>query len=106
LRPAGPLRVATKFVNCSKRFFAEKGRQVEVIKLSGAMEIAPLMGLADVIVDIVDSGNTLRANGLVPLETIAHISSRIIVNRASQKMKLGAVNELLGRLTEVAASRG
>jgi ATP phosphoribosyltransferase len=106
LRPAGPLRVATKFVNCSKRFFAEKGRQVEVIKLSGAMEIAPLMGLADLIVDIVDSGNTLRANGLVPLETIAHISSRIIVNRASQKMKLGAVNELLGRLTEVAASRG
>ena len=106
LSPAGPVRVATKFVSSTKRFFAQKGRQVEVIKLSGAMEIAPLMGLADLIVDIVDSGNTLRANGLVPLETIAHVSSRVIVNRASQKMKLGGVEAFLERLGEVVAARG
>lgn len=104
--PEGPLRVATKFVTCTKAFFAEKGRQVEVIRLAGAMEIAPLMGLADLIVDIVDSGNTLKANGLVPLETIAEVSSRVIVNRASQKMKLGRVNDLLERLTQVVAERG
>ena len=69
--PAGRLRVATKFVNVAKRYYAEQGRQVEVIKLYGSMELAPLVGLADKIIDVVDTGNTLRANGLEPQELIA-----------------------------------
>lgn len=96
--PEGRLRIATKFVNVAKRYYAEQGRQVDVISLSGAMEIAPLMGLADLIVDIVDTGNTLRANGLVPLDTIAHVSSRVIVNRAALKMRFTEVEALLASL--------
>ena len=80
-------RVATKFVNITRRYLAEQGRQAELIKLYGSMELAPLVGLADFIVDVVDTGNTLRANGLEPLEHIADISSRLIVNKASMKMK-------------------
>lgn len=83
----GRLRVATKFVNVAKRYFAERGVQADVIKLYGAMELAPLLGLADRIVDIVDTGNTLKANGLVPLELIAEVSSRLVVNKAALKMK-------------------
>ena len=70
------LRIATKYVNITKAFYAKRGEQVEVIKLYGSMELAPLLGLADRIVDLVDTGNTLRANGLVELELIAQISSR------------------------------
>lgn len=91
----GPLRVATKFVNVARRHFERQGRQVTVIPLSGAMEIAPLMNLADCIVDIVDTGNTLKANGLVALETIAHISARLIVNRASMKTRFDQVQALV-----------
>lgn len=83
----GKVRVATKFVNIARRYFAEQGRQVETIKLYGSMELAPLAGLSDLIVDLVDTGNTLKANGLVPLEHIADISSRLVVNRASMKIK-------------------
>jgi ATP phosphoribosyltransferase len=83
----GRLRVATKFVESTRRFYAEKGEQVEIIKLYGSMELAPLVGLADRIVDVVDTGNTLRANGLIPMEHIADISSRLVVNKASMKMK-------------------
>ncbi|WP_297807649.1 ATP phosphoribosyltransferase [uncultured Methylophaga sp.] len=83
----GRLKVATKFVESTRRFYAEKGEQVEIIKLYGSMELAPLVGLADRIVDVVDTGNTLRANGLVPMEHIADISSRLVVNKASMKMK-------------------
>ncbi len=72
--PKGRLRVATKFVNVAKRYYAEQGRQVDVIKLYGSMELAPLVGLADKIIDVVDTGNTLRANGLEPQELIATIS--------------------------------
>lgn len=96
--PPGRLRIATKFVNVAKRYYAEQGRQVEVIRLSGAMEIAPLMGLADLIVDIVDTGNTLRANGLEALDTIAHISTRVIINRASLKMRFAEIEALLDNL--------
>ena len=85
--PSGRIRVATKYVNLAKRYYAEQGRQVDIIKLSGAMELAPLMDLADEIVDIVDTGNTLKANGLEPRNHIANISSRLIVNKASMKMK-------------------
>ncbi len=85
--PPGRIRVATKYVNVAKQYYAAKGRQIDVIKLYGAMELAPIMNLADEIVDIVDTGNTLRANGLEPREFIADISSRLIVNKASMKMK-------------------
>ena len=81
------LRIATKYVKCTQRFYADRQEQVEIIKLYGSMELAPLVGLADRIVDVVDTGNTLKANGLVPLEHIADISSRLVVNRASMKMK-------------------
>ena len=100
----GPLRVATKFVNVARRYFESQGRQVTLIPLSGAMEIAPLMDLADCIVDIVDTGNTLKANGLVALETIADISSRVIVNRASMKTRFDEVQDLLAVLAETTAS--
>ena len=84
---SGRMRVATKYVNLAKQYYAEQGRQVDIIKLYGAMELAPIMGLADEIVDIVDTGNTLVANGLEARDDIAQISSRLIVNKASMKMK-------------------
>ena len=99
------LRVATKFTGIAKRWFAEQGRQVELIKLNGALEIAPAMGLADAIVDIVDTGNTLRANGLEPRETIAEISSRVIVNKASMKIKSRLIRAILERLAASAKRR-
>ncbi len=92
------LRVASKFVNIAKQYFARLGRQVDIIKLNGALELAPLMGLADCIVDIVDTGNTLRAHGLEPRDFIAEISTRVIVNRAAMKIKHERVQSLLQRL--------
>ena len=93
--PEGRIKVATKYINLAKRYYAEKGRQVDLIKLYGAMELAPLMNLADEIVDIVDTGNTLKANGLEPRETIADISSRLIVNKAAMKMKHQQIEALI-----------
>lgn len=98
------LRVATKYVGTTRRYFAGKCQQVEVIKLYGSMELAPLVGLADRIVDLVDTGGTLKANGLVPLEHIADISSRVVVNKASMKMKHDRVKALLRDL-ETAVTR-
>lgn len=97
-RPAGRIKVATKFVRSAKRYYSAQGRQADIIHLYGAMELAPLMGLADEIVDIVDTGNTLKANGLEMREVIADISSRLIVNKASMKMKYRSVNALIGQL--------
>ena len=85
------VRVATKFTNVARRYFAERGMHAELIKLYGAMELAPMMNLADVIVDIVDTGNTLRANGLEPRELIAEVSSRLVVNKASMRSKHAAI---------------
>jgi len=99
--PQGRVRVASKFVNIARRYFAEQGLQTDIIKLSGALELAPSMGLADWIVDIVDSGNTLRANGLEPLELIADISSRIIVNKAAMKIKHTELSGLLASIEQV-----
>ncbi|MBK1632432.1 ATP phosphoribosyltransferase [Thiohalocapsa halophila] len=100
-------RIATKYVRCAERHFAAKGQQVEIIKLYGSMELAPLVGLSDLIVDLVESGNTLKANGLVPLEHICEISSRLVVNKASWKMKHARVTALLealrGAVTQQAA---
>jgi ATP phosphoribosyltransferase len=96
----GRLRIATKYVHTTRRHFAQKGWQVEVIKLYGSMELAPLVGLADRIVDLVDTGNTLKANGLVQLETIAEISSRLVVNKAAMKLKNKAVKSLMQQLAQ------
>ncbi|HNQ56878.1 MAG TPA: ATP phosphoribosyltransferase [Candidatus Desulfobacillus denitrificans] len=87
VRPGARLRVATKYIQTAREHFADKGVHVDLIKLYGSMELAPLVGLADAIVDLVSSGNTLRANNLVAVEDIMPISSRLIVNQASLKMK-------------------
>lgn len=99
-RKSGRIRVATKYVNFAKDYYAKQGQQADVVKLYGAMELAPIMNLADEIVDIVDTGNTLRANGLEPLVKIAEISTRLIVNRAAMKMKFQKIEPLLGALKE------
>ncbi len=99
--PAGHrLRVATKFVNVARRFYARHGVQAEIIRLNGAMELAPVLGLADEIVDIVDTGGTLRAHGLEPRELIAEISSRLIVNKAAAKLRHRRLGELVERLRQ------
>jgi ATP phosphoribosyltransferase len=100
----GRLRIATKYVNVTRRYYAAQGEQVEIIKLYGSMELAPLVGLADRIVDVVDTGNTLRANGLEPKTHIADISSRLIVNKAAMKMKHARVKPLL-QLLKAAVQR-
>lgn len=92
------VRVATKFANIARRFFAAQGVHADVIKLYGAMELAPMMNLADLIVDIVDTGNTLRANGMEPLDEIAHISSRLIVNKAAMRSHYRAIQGLVDQL--------
>ncbi len=101
--PTGRLKVATKFVRSTRDFYAQRGQQVEIIKLYGSMELAPLVGLADRIVDLVDSGNTLKANGLVPLEPIAEISSRLIVNKASMKTNFSPIRQLVEQMGEAVA---
>lgn len=101
------LRVATKYPGIARRHYAARGEQVEIIKLYGSMELAPLVGLADVIVDLVATGNTLRANGLVEIETICQISSRLVLNRAAAKLKHDAVHALVDKLRlAVAAESG
>jgi ATP phosphoribosyltransferase len=96
-------RVATKYPELTRRWFAEKGQQVEIIKLYGSMELAPLVGLADCIVDLVDTGNTLRANGLKEVETIARVSARLVVNKAAMKMKHAAIQPWLDRFRKACA---
>ncbi len=103
--PEGQLKVATKFVNCTRNYFAEQGRQIEIIKLYGSMELAPIVGLADIIVDVVDTGNTLKANGLIPLEHMADISSRIVVNSASMKTKHEKLQTLLDQLKKAVEAK-
>ncbi len=103
--PEGQLKVATKFVNCTRDYFAKQGRQIEIIKLYGSMELAPIVGLADIIVDVVQTGSTLKANGLVPLEHMADISSRIVVNTASMKMKNEKLTSLLDKLKQAVELR-
>ena len=98
--PAQGVRVASKFVNIARQYYQKQSKQVSLIKLSGALEIAPLLGLADCIVDIVDTGNTLKANGLEARETICEISTRLIVNRASMKTKFDLVQGLIQQLEE------
>ena len=92
------LKVATKYVNSTKEFFHAKGKQVEIIKLSGAMELAPIVGLSDCIVDLVDTGDTLKANNLVARELVRNISSRLIINSASFNTKHKEINVWLKKI--------
>ena len=103
--PEGQIKVATKFVNCTRDYFAKQGKQIEIIKLYGSMELAPIVGLSDIIVDVVDTGNTLKANGLIPLEHMADISSRIVVNSASMKTKHNKLQTLLDQLKQAVETK-
>ena len=91
----GRLRVATKYVNIARKFYAEQGRQADLIKLYGAMELAPILELAHEIVDIVDTGSTLKANGLEVRDEIADISARLIVNKAAMKTKFSSIQSIV-----------
>ncbi|HET9976203.1 MAG TPA: ATP phosphoribosyltransferase [Burkholderiaceae bacterium] len=98
------IRVATKYTATARQFFADKGVHVDLIKLYGSMELAPLTGLADAIVDIVSTGGTLKANGLVEVEKIADISSRLVVNPAALKLKREAMRPLIEALERAVQS--
>ena len=98
VRQGARLRVATKYLQKAREHFAGKGVHVDLIKLYGSMELAPLTGLADAIVDLVSTGNTLKANNLVAVEEIAQISARLIVNQAAYKLKRAEVQLLLDAL--------
>jgi len=100
----GRLRVATKYINIARQYYAEQGRQADLIKLYGAMELAPLLDLAHEIVDIVDTGNTLKANGLEARDMIAKISSRLIVNKAAMKTKRAEIQTIVDALAKVVAT--
>lgn len=96
------LRIATKYLRTTREHFAKKGVYVDLIKLYGSMELAPLVGLADAIVDLVSTGNTLRANGLEEVEEIAHISSRLIINQAALKTRQTDLQPLMDALMQAA----
>ena len=100
----GRLRVATKFTRVAREYYAQQGRQIDLIKLYGAMELAPVMDLADEIVDIVDTGSTLKANGLEAREIIAEISSRVIVNKAAMKTKYPVIKDILSALEKAVSA--
>ena len=95
VRSGSRLKVATKFTTIARNFFAEKGVHVDLIKLYGSMELAPLTGLADAIVDLVSTGSTLKANHLVEVERIMDISARLVVNQAALKLKAGALRSII-----------
>ena len=93
-----PLRVATKFVNIAQEYYSSVGRDIDIIKLNGSIEIAPILGLSDVIVDLVETGTTLRENNLVVYEEIMDISARLIANKSGYNFKSEAINTLLEKL--------
>lgn len=95
------VRIASKYPHVTEKYFAAKGIQVEIIKLYGSIELAPLVGLSERIVDIVETGETLRQNGLVEVEQIAEISTRLIVNRASMKIKYKRITEIIQGLEKI-----
>ena len=97
------VRVATKYPTLTRRHFEARGVQAECVKLNGAMELAPILGLADRIVDLVSSGRTLKENGLVEVEVIAEVSARLIVNRAAFKMRAGEIAPLIDAVREAVA---
>ncbi|MCL2772904.1 MAG: ATP phosphoribosyltransferase [Oscillospiraceae bacterium] len=93
--------IATKYPNVAKRYFTENGVDVEIVKIDGSVELAPILGLSAAIVDIVETGSTLKENGLVIYEEIARVSARVIVNKASIKLKKNEVDEFVGRISRV-----
>jgi ATP phosphoribosyltransferase len=95
VRQGSRLKVATKYVAIAREFFATKGVHVDLIKLYGSMELAPLVGLADAIVDLVSTGNTLKANHLIEVERIMDISSRLVVNQAALKLKQAPIRRII-----------
>lgn len=99
--PEMALRVATKFVNIAKRYYSEKSREIEIIKLNGSIELAPLLDLSDVIVDIVETGKTLLENDLVPFETVEEISARLISNKVSYKFKNDEIVKLSEKINDI-----
>lgn len=98
------LKVATKYPNTARNFFSSKGMQIDLIKLYGSMELAPIVGMADVIVDLVSSGKTLKANNLKSMELISNITSRLIVNKAALKMNIKQIKPLLVKFQELVSS--
>jgi ATP phosphoribosyltransferase len=106
VRQGARLRVATKYVRTAREHFAAKGVHVDLIKLYGSMELAPLVGLADAIVDLVSTGNTLRANNLHAVEEILPVSARLIVNQAALKLNRNAVQPLLDAFSAAVTARG
>ena len=90
-------RIASKYPNVARAFFARKGMDVDIIKIEGSVELAPILGLADAIVDIVETGATLKENGLVPIETVAPVSARLIVNTASMKLRKAEIQDFIAR---------
>jgi ATP phosphoribosyltransferase len=97
---ASTLRVATKFPNIARRYYADQSRQIDIIKLNGSIELAPIVGLSDVIVDIVETGKTLQENGLAALETIVPISARLIANKARFKFRQSQIDTLCARIAQ------
>lgn len=96
--PEYPLRVATKFVNVAQNFYALNGRDIDIIRLNGSIEIAPILGLSDVIVDLVETGTTLRENNLAVVEEIMEISARLIANKSGYNFKSREIADLLSKL--------
>ena len=90
-------RIASKYPNVARAFFAKKGMDVDIIKIEGSVELAPILGLADALVDIVETGATLKENGLVPIETVAPVSARLIVNTASMKLRKAEIQDFIAR---------
>ena len=90
-------RIASKYPNVARKFFEDKGMDVEIIKIEGSVELAPILALADAIVDIVETGATLRENGLIPIEDVAPVSARLIVNTAAMKLKKPAILDFIGK---------
>jgi ATP phosphoribosyltransferase len=105
VRQGARLKVATKYVDIAREFFAAKGVHVDLIKLYGSMELAPLTGLSDAIVDLVSTGNTLTANQLIEVERIMDISAQLVVNQASLKLKMAHIRPLIDTLTQAVAAR-
>lgn len=94
----GHIKIGSKYPNVSKRYFEEKGMDIEVIKIEGSVELAPILGISEGIVDIMETGTTLKENGLIVVDEICDISSRVIVNKSSFKLKRNEINEVIDRI--------
>ena len=100
-KPGARIKVATKYVNCANDYFNKKKKQVDIIKLYGSMELAPILGLADYIVDLVDSGMTLKANGLEEIDFIFDVSAQLISNKASMKTKTESIENIINAFEKI-----